>query len=207
MTCRSMTGVLMGLLLVPSGSASRVSGQVAAQRPQRSAVTPKPPDAAQPAPQPPPAEAEAAGQAEVRRRSHRQRVAHRAGPRQCAGHRHADRQPHDRELPGHQLRRPAAGRPRPQRHADLGPRHQPHVTRRHRHARDLAVGAGRRPQHLPGLLRLRRLGLPAHRPAGDQADRSHSRPGVGRLGRQRAHRRGQHHHEDAARTAGNDRSP
>ena len=51
-----------------------------------------------------------------------------------------------------------------------------------------AAGAGRRPQHLPGLLRLRRLGLSAGEPRRDQADRSHPRSGVRDLGRQRDER-------------------
>ena len=196
MTRRPSSGLLLGLLLAWSGSASAVQ----AQPPTPPASTPQAP---QPPPQPP-AEAEATGEAEVRGRDRRQRLADRAGARECAGHGHADRQPHDRELPGHQLRRPAAGRPRPQRHADLGPRHQHHLPRRDRHARHVAARAGRRPQHLPGLLRLRGVGLPADRPAGDQADRGHPRPGVGGVGRQRAHRRGQHHHQDTARIAGLD---
>ena len=52
---------------------------------------------------------------------------------------------------------------------------------------------------LPGLLRLRGLGLPAGQPVRDQADRSDPRPGVGGVGRQRAHRRRQRHHQVAAR--------
>ncbi len=36
----------------------------------------------------------------------------------------------------------------------------------------------------------------------DQADRSHSRAGIGRLGRECAHGRGQLHHQDPARTGG-----
>ena len=35
-----------------------------------------------------------------------------------------------------------------------------------------------------------------------QADRGGARPGVGRVGRERAHRRRQHHHQDAARERG-----
>ena len=65
---------------------------------------------------------------------------------------------------------------------------------RHRHARDRAARAARRPQPLPGLLRLRDVGLPAGQPERDQADRSHPRAGVGGLGRQRAQRRRQRDH-------------
>ena len=41
---------------------------------------------------------------------------------------------------------------------------------RHRHAGDRAARAARRPQPLPGLLRVRHVGLPAGQPERDQAD-------------------------------------
>ena len=69
-------------------------------------------------------------------------------------------------------------------------------------ALDLAAGARRRPQHLPRLLRVHRVGLPAGEPGRDQADRGHPRPGLGHLGRQRAQRRRERHHQDAARDPG-----
>ena len=93
----------------------------------------------------------------------------------------------------------------PQRHADLGPRHQLHQPRRHLDALDVAARAGRRPQHLSRLLRLHRVGLPAGESRGDQADRGHPRPGLRDLGRQRHERRRQRHHEVAARAAGIER--
>ena len=62
---------------------------------------------------------------------------------------------------------------------------------------------GRRPLGVPGLLRPRPVGLRAVSDlGGDQADRGRARPGLGRLGRQRRERRGQHHHQDAARERG-----
>ena len=90
-------------------------------------------------------------------------------------------------------------------HAGLGARHQRHEPRRDRHARDRPARAARRPQPLSGLLRLRDVGLPAGEPERDQADRSHPRPGVGGLGRQRAQRRRQRDHQVAARDAGDER--
>ena len=68
-----------------------------------------------------------------------------------------------------------------------------------------AARAARRPQPLSGFLRVRHVGLPAGEPERDQADRSDSRPGVRRLGRQRAQRRGQRDHQVAARDAGDER--
>ena len=105
----------------------------------------------------------------------------------------------------HQLRGSVPGGARAQRHADLRARHQPHEPRRHVDAVDRPARAGRWPQHLPGLLRLRRLGLPAGESRRDQADRSHPRPGLRHLGRQRDERRRQRDHEVAARAAGIER--
>ena len=105
-----------------------------------------------------------------------------------------------------ELRRAAAHGSRREHHAGLRARHQRHEPRRHRHAGDRPAGAARRPQPLPGLLRLRDVGLPAGEPERDQADRGDPRTGVGRLGRQRAERRGQRDHQVAARDAGDDGS-
>ena len=57
---------------------------------------------------------------------------------------------------------PASTSRRPRRATSTSP------ARRDRHAVDLAAGAGRRPQPLPRLLRLRRLGLPADQHRRDQ---------------------------------------
>ena len=76
---------------------------------------------------------------------------------------------------------------------------------RDRHAGDRAARAARRPQPLPGLLRLRDVGLPAGEPQRDQAGRSDPRAGVGGVGRQRAQRRRQRDHQVAARDAGHER--
>ena len=111
----------------------------------------------------------------------------------------------DRERADAELRRAAAQRPRREHHAGLGARHQRDQPRRHRHAGDRPARAARRPQPLPGLLRVRDVGLPAGEPERDQADRSHPRAGVGRLGRQRAQRRRQRDHQVAARDAGHER--
>ena len=92
-----------------------------------------------------------------------------------------------------------------QRHAGLGTGHQRHQPRRDRHAGDRAAGAARRPQPLPGLLRLRDVGLPAGEPERGEADRGHPRAGVGGLGRQRVLRRRQRDHQVAARDAGHQR--
>ena len=78
---------------------------------------------------------------------------------------------------------------------------------RHRHAGHRSAGAARRPQPLPGLLRLRDVGLPAGQPERDQADRGHPRTGVGCLGRQRVQRRRQRHQQVAARDPGHQRRP
>ncbi len=94
---------------------------------------------------------------------------------------------------------------RPQHHPGVGPRHQRHEPRRHRHAGDRPARAARRPQSLPGLLRVRHVGLPAGQPQRDQAGRGDPRPGLGRLGRQRRQRRGQRDHQVAARDAGHQR--
>ena len=105
------------------------------------------------------------------------------------------------------LRRPAAGRARRQRHADLGARHQHHDRARATgtlSTSQLALVDGR-------SIYLDFFGFVAWdflpiEPARDQADRGHPRPGVGRVGRQRDDRRRQRHHEDAARVAGRRRS-
>ncbi len=129
----------------------------------------------------------------------------RAGAGERSGHGEPDRRRDPAEQRLHQLRRPVPGRARAQRHPDLGPRHQPHQPRRDVDAVDRPAGAGGRPQHLPGLLRLRRLGLSPGEPRRDQADRSDPRPGIRHLGRQRDERRRQRHHQVAARAAGNQR--
>ena len=98
-----------------------------------------------------------------------------------------------------QLRRPPAQRAGRERHADLRARHQRHQPRRHQLAGDVAAHGRRRTQRLSGLLRLHDVGLHAVESRRDQAHRSHSRTGVGRLGRQRAQRRRQRHHQVAAR--------
>ena len=72
------------------------------------------------------------------------------------------------------------------------------------HAGDVAADAARRPLDLPRLLRPHSLGLRADEPDRHQADRSGPRSRVGRLGRERAHRRRQHHHQVAARDGGHD---
>ena len=59
----------------------------------------------------------------------------------------------------------------------------------------------RRPLDLPRFLRPGALGLPAPDTGRHQADRGRARTRVGRLGRQRPHRRRQHRDEDAARSA------
>ena len=87
----------------------------------------------------------------------------------------------------------------------LGARRQRHDPRRDGHAFRFIAGSAGRALHLPGLLRVRRMGFPADRSAGDQADRGDSRPGVGCVGRECHDRRGQCHHENAARDAGHER--
>ena len=64
----------------------------------------------------------------------------------------------------------------------------------------LALVDGR--SDLPRLLRHGDVGPRADQPPRDQADRSHPRPGVRRVGRQRHERRRQRHHQDAARAGG-----
>ena len=57
----------------------------------------------------------------------------------------------------------------------------------------------RRPLRLPRLFRPRAVGHAADEPERHQADRGHSRPCFGRVGRQRVDGRCQHHHENASR--------
>jgi hypothetical protein len=71
------------------------------------------------------------------------------------------RKPHDKERAGAELRGAPSRGTRPERRADLGAGPEPHEPRRDRHAVDFATGAARRAKSLPGLLRLRRLGLPS----------------------------------------------
>ena len=106
---------------------------------------------------------------------------------------------------GPDLDGPAPARARGQHGPILGARRQRHDPRRDGHAFRFIAGSAGRALHLPGLLRVRRMGFPADRPAGDQADRGDSRPGVGCVGRECHDRRGQRHHEDAARDAGHER--
>ena len=137
--------------------------------------------------------------AQVRRPGHRHRLPRRTETGQRAGHRQPDLGPDHRVGAVRQLRRAAARGARHERHADVGAGHQPGVALGHRHAVDVAARPHRRPLDLSGLLRLRRLGLPPGEHQRDQTDRSDSRTGVGRVGRQRAHRRGQRDHQVAAR--------
>ena len=91
-------------------------------------------------------------------------------------------------------------RPGGERHPDLGPRHQPDDPAGHVDPRHVAARDGRRALDLPRLLRPRPVGPRALADVGrDQADRGGARPGLRGLGRQRADRRRQHHHQDAAR--------
>ncbi len=129
----------------------------------------------------------------------RHRLEGRAAARQRPGHGERRDERRHPEFSGHQLRRAAALGAGHEHHADLGARLQHQHARRHLHALDVAAGAHRRPQPLPRLLRLRRLGLPAGEPERDPADRGHPRPGLGRVGRQCALGRRQLHHQDAAR--------
>ena len=69
------------------------------------------------------------------------------------------------------------------------------------HAVDVAAGAGRRPQHLSRFLRHGDVGPGADQSERHPADRSDSRAGVRRLGRQCDDRRRQRDHQDAARAA------
>ena len=103
-----------------------------------------------------------------------------------------------------EFRGAAAVRPRPEHHPGVGARHQRDEPGAHRHARDRPARAARRPQPVSGLLRVRDVGLPAGQPERDQADRSHPRAGVRRVGRQRRLRRDQRDHQVAARDAGHD---
>ena len=140
--------------------------------------------------------------ATLRRAGRRHGLQGRAATGQRAGYGQRDRAagPGQQSLPG--LRGSVPRGPWRQRDADLGPRPEHHEPRRDGHAVDDAAGAHRRPQRLPGLLRVRRLGLPAGQLRRDQADRGDSRARVRRLGRQRDDRRREHHHEGAARDAG-----
>ncbi len=103
------------------------------------------------------------------------------------------------------LCRAAADDPRRQHHAGLGSRHQRDQPRGDRHAGHRPAGAARRPQPLSGFLRLRDVGFPAGELQRGQAGRGDPRAGVGGLGRQRALRRRQRHHQVAARDAGHQR--
>ena len=114
----------------------------------------------------------------------------------------------DRHLAGPELRRPPAQRSRPQRHPDVGARRQHDQPPGHLGTLvQLAARAPGRPLDLPGLLRADPLGLRAHEPGGDQADRGGARARLRRLGRQRPDRRHQHHHQDAAREPRGSTSP
>ncbi len=62
------------------------------------------------------------------------------------------------------------------------------------HACHFAARPARRPFAVSRLLRSRHVGHGADGPGRHQADRGRARPGVGGLGRERAHRRRQHHH-------------
>ena len=126
---------------------------------------------------------------------------------QRPGHHERGEQRDDRGLARAELRRPAAVGPRPERHPDVGARHQHHEPAGNVHAVQLAARAARRAVHLPGLLRADPLGLRSVQPLRHQADRGRARPGLGGVGRQRADRRGEHHHQDAARGAGRKRHP
>ena len=64
------------------------------------------------------------------------------------------------------------------------------------------AGAARRPESVSGFLRLRDVGLPAGQPQRDEADGSDPWTGLGGVGRQRALRRGQRHHQVTAGDAG-----
>ena len=141
----------------------------------------------------------AAGAADLRGAGRRHRLQGRAAAGQRPGHGQRRHLRRHRELAGHQLRRAAALGAGHEPDPDLGPRLQHQHARRHLHAGHLAAGAHRRPQPLPRLLRLRRLGLPAGQPQRGAADRGDPRTGVGHLGRQRAVGRGQLHHQDPAR--------
>ncbi len=95
----------------------------------------------------------------------------------------------DRERDVAELRGAPADRARPEHHPGLGARHQRDEPGAHRHARHRPARGARRAQPVSGLLRVRDVGLPAGESQRDQADRSHPRPGLGRVGRERRVRR------------------
>ena len=135
----------------------------------------------------------------LRRASRRHGVEGRAAARQRAGDGLGRDLGRDRVDAGHQLRRAVPGGARREHLADVGARLQHHDARRDVDAGHVDAGAARRPQPVPGFLRLRRLGSAAGESERAEADRSDSRAGVRRVGRQRDERRHQLHLEDAAR--------
>ena len=134
----------------------------------------------------------------------RERQPRRHRARRRAGDDERDHQRDAGEHAGAELRRSAARRAGRQRDPDVGARHQPHQPAGDLDAVQLGARARRRTIGLPRFLRSRALGLRADQSRRRQAGRGDPRAGVGGVGRQRADRRRQHHHQVAARAEGRD---
>ena len=139
---------------------------------------------------------------QVRRNGRRHRVEGGTEADRCAGDDERDYCGSHRDGVVAEFCRAAASPSGRQHHAGVRARHQRHEPRRNRHARHGTAGDARRPQPLPGLLRLRDVGLPAGQLQRGQAGRSDPRAGLGGLGRECALRRGERDQQVAARDAG-----